>query len=140
MSAARDPRRQQGCWLRFLFSVSFHALAPSLIACLFPTVALFAGCPCYWTAFARTTGGVGEVLRAALDAMVKGGALPMPRAVTAAPPGKDLLEWWDSVSLYCRGAVAADARALFLLVTVVSAHVMLLAPSLPPSPSLLAPV
>ena len=55
-------------------------------------------CTCDWTALARTTGGVGSVLRAALDKMVAGGGLPMPRPVTAAPPGKDLLEWWDSVS------------------------------------------
>jgi hypothetical protein len=56
------------------------------------------GCTCEWTALARTTGGVGDVLRAALDEMVAAGALPMPRPVIAAPPGKDLLEWWDSVS------------------------------------------
>ena len=39
------------------------------------------------------------MLRAALDKMVAGGTLPTPQSVTAAPPGKDLLEWWDSVSV-----------------------------------------
>eukprot|EP01043_Picozoa_sp_COSAG02_P050561 COSAG02_NODE_5210_length_4540_cov_2.660662_5_plen_76_part_00 len=38
------------------------------------------------------------MLRAVLHKMVAAGALPTPRPVTAAPPGKDLLEWWDSVS------------------------------------------
>jgi hypothetical protein len=28
--------------------------------------------------------------------MVAGGALPTPKPVTAAPEGKDLLEWWDT--------------------------------------------
>lgn len=63
-------------------------------------------------ALARTTGGVGEVLRAALDAMVGGGALPTPRAVAAAPPGRDLLEWWDSAFRLLQGWEVAHAPAM----------------------------
>jgi len=54
------------------------------------------------------------VLRAALHKMVAAGALPTPRPVTAAPPGKDLLEWWDSVSsrIVPSVAVATGLRRL----------------------------
>ena len=72
------------------------ASRPSSLQCL----ALTHACAVWtWTgatAFGRTTGGVGEALRAALDKMVAGGALPTPKPVTAAPEGKDLLEWWDT--------------------------------------------
>ena len=46
-------------------------------------------------AFGRTTPATEKALRAALQEMVAGGALPEPRTVTAAPAGRDLLEWWD---------------------------------------------
>lgn len=46
-------------------------------------------------AIARTTAPVEASLRAAVGRMVEGGAFAAPVSTTAAPPGRDLLQWWD---------------------------------------------
>ena len=75
------------------------ALLPPATAVPAPRAAATAG-PALATlvaedAMARATPAVEAALRAALRRMVAAGALAEPAAVTAAPAGRDLLQWWD---------------------------------------------
>jgi len=46
-------------------------------------------------AFSRTNPDVEAALRATVERMVATNAIAEPERVTAAPPGRDLLQWWD---------------------------------------------